>query len=933
MSSINKIAAQMRDDWNRRVRHDYRFWMSDGHKDDQSMWAAGARDFEILTQDLGGSPTKTFLELGCGVGRLLRSALDTFGRVIGVDVSDSAISKAAELLRSHPRAATDLQLVAGNGHDLHEIPTGSVDVAASFAALTSIPTPIIASYLRELHRVVKLNGILRLQVYLGQEQVVSSQDTLHLRCFRRAQFESAVKAAGFDVEWIRELVLPFQVSAAELGFEALIISLRRADRAPEESAAIAELLLPEGEAQDGTGGVNDLECWMALNYAKDLVAGGDPDRAREALEYATAFASTVTIDISDMLNQIVSGIEKLEGKSGVGATEVTVDSFWDSNGAILSARFPELWSRVQGYRSADQSRLEWKETPQGAVLWVAGSCLDHPEKPTGSADVWAKRVLQEQRSKDATNFIVYGLGAGYHLEALAALTDKNVSLVEPDPAVVVATLEKRDLRKLLTRLHTVQIGTLSSDTVDEGSELIVRPQTAALHPDGANAARSATVGKRGLTALHPSIAVLGPLMGGTLPIANYCSRAFALLGQRLRYFDVSCFAPPVNEFEKFVKDKTRQQVLWANYSEMVSQVVIEAVTEKPIDILVCMAQAPISQRALTELRKRGVITVLWFQEDYLRFTYWREFSKFYDFVFTIQEGECLNAIRQAGAGEVHYLPMACDPGIHRPVELTAEERETWGSPVSFVGAGYHNRQQMFAALAELPFKIWGTEWPECRPFDQLVQQSGRRISPEEYNKIFNGTEVNLNLHSSTERDGVDPYGDFINPRTFELASCGAFQLVDERQLLNGLFEPGKELVTFKDLTDLKEKIEYYRAHPEERQRIAEAGRQRVLREHTYQHRVRQMLNVIYSSKFDHLKSREKASPWVKMLERSKVEPELQKRCEAAFERGEEPILDGLVSDIVCGQGKLSDTEKKLLFLFHLRKQIKRMQSEEAGDKR
>jgi len=411
---------------------------------------------------------------------------------------------------------------------------------------------------------------------------------------------------------------------------------------------------------------------------------------------------------------------------------------------------------------------------------------------------------------------------------------------------------------------------------------------------------------------------------------GYTMRSLQALKQRVREWDVSGFAPSFHSIEKFFFDKTRMHGVQNVYLEMVSQVLLEAVNEKNIDVLICMAQAPVSGRVLTELRNRGVTTVLWFMEDYLRFTYWKELARYYDFVFTIQKGRCVELIKQAGAGEVHYLPMACDPGIHRPVSLTGEERTRWGSPISFVGAGYHNRQQVFASFAELPFKIWGTEWPECKPFDRMVQENGRRLLPGEYVKIFNATDININLHSSSERDGVDPSGDFVNPRTFELAAAGAFQLVDERSHLVECFEPGKEVITFKNTRELKDLIGYYLNRPNERQVIADRARARALRDHTYDQRIQDMLSVIYSSKFEHLKRREEAGGWSKLMRRAEAHPELSARCKSAFERGEEPILDGLVSDVVLGQGKLSETEQKLMFLFHVRKQMIRMKREERG---
>jgi ADP-heptose:LPS heptosyltransferase len=234
------------------------------------------------------------------------------------------------------------------------------------------------------------------------------------------------------------------------------------------------------------------------------------------------------------------------------------------------------------------------------------------------------------------------------------------------------------------------------------------------------------------------------------------------------------------------------------------------------------------------------------------------------------------------------------------------------------------------SLAGLPFKIWGTEWPECRPFDRLVQERGRRLTPEEYVKIFNATDININLHSSTEKDGVDPNGDFVNPRTFELASAGAFQLVDERLLLPEAFEAGKELVTFRNTADLKDKIAYYMQRPEERRQIALAGQKRAINEHTYVHRLRDILSSIYSSRYEQLRRRDDGGGWNRLLKRAKPHEELSKRCNDSFVRGEEATLDGLVADIVTGEGKLTETEMKLLFLHHVRSQIIRMTIEEAG---
>ncbi|RMG44893.1 MAG: methyltransferase domain-containing protein [Candidatus Dadabacteria bacterium] len=930
MGDLRSLAERMKSDWDRRVSHDYRFWMSDGHRDDKDMWQSGERDFAILTGDIKNPQNKTLLEIGCGVGRLLHAAAPRFGRVIGFDVSDVAISKARELLRDY----NNVELYAGSGYDLSPIQDSSIDVVISFAALASMPVGVAANYLCEAARILKPDGDLRLQIYLGREQEVYEDDTLHLRCFTHENFRKAAEAAGFTVNTIEELILPIQVSVKEIGLEAVIVKLRRNNSlSVADSSQVAKLLLPSGEKQarrETT--ISELEYWMALNYARDLVDRGEIEHARETLEYAISQVRDSSVDASELINYIANAVA---GERALENEKVSVkerSDYFNRNMAVIKRRFNTLYHTLEQIR-ADDADLQVGDTPEGRVLVRKGQCLDHQQKPATAAKVWAERLLSDSRFKQADKIAVYGFGSGYHLESLIKLGGKDLLVIEPDPRVLLKALAIRDLTDLLESLSGLALAERVDKDFFEGNvELAIRPQSQVGTAEILQRVKTLFYGERGFSALHPTIGVLGPVMGGTLPIGGYTLRSLLGLNQRARLFEMSAFAGGMNQLEQFVKEDFRKAALRGHYIEMLSQIVIESINEKPIDILICMAQAPVSLRALEYCRQKGIITVLWFVEDYLRFTYWKSVAAYFDFVFTIQRGECLSAIKSAGAGEVHYLPVACDPVVHTPLELSEEEKERWGSPISFVGAGYHNRQQMFASLANLPFKIWGTEWPQCKPFDRLVQEEGRRLKPEEYVKIFNATDININLHSSTERDGVDPYGDFLNPRTFELASCGAFQLCDERAYLSEVLEPGKEIITFKNRHDLQDKIRYYLERPEERREIAERAREKVLAAHTYNHRIHEMLSVIYSSKFEQLKRREKESPWTRMLERSKIDPELHERCKAAFERGEEPNLDGLVSDIVAGEGKLSETEQKLMFLFHVRKQIIRMTEERTGAK-
>jgi spore maturation protein CgeB len=929
MKSLADLGDIMRDDWNRRVQHDYRFWVSNDLAPSSVMWEEGARDFAAVTDGIRCKRTQTALEIGSGVGRMLRAASEKFGRVIGVDVSPLAIDKAKELLGS----GSNIQLVVNSGYDLSSVMDASVDFAWSFASLAHMPARVFASYLVELKRVLKADGRARLQVFIGQTLDLQEVDTLRLRAFRESNLRDALQQAGLELEAIESVELPLSELLGEMGLQPVLIKVSHAVTASNSLDTVVSALCPHGEGYlDTCDKAGDFEAWLALNYADRLFNDGDFDRARFTLEYVARYCRTSSLDIKDTLDRISAIAAKRDEQSRITDPDARVE-IYARNAVILRERFPALLERLNALSNSEVESVLVTATVDGPVLWCGQTCLDHPEKPKAAGESWARRSLNDVRFLRASHLVVLGFGAGYHVESLIARGTHRVSCVEPSLLALKRALEVRDLRSILRQIVSLEVSErCESLECGDQSEILTRPQVAILDSAFSTEVTKRFYSRRGLSTTRPKIAVLGPLQGGTLPIGQYTTSALTALGQRARGIDMSGFNKSFELVDSLIFDSSRRDVARHAYVETLSSMLLESFAEKPIDILICMAQAPISARALRELRQQGVVTVLWFVEDYLRFTYWKEMAKYYDFVFTIQKGDCIDAIRAAGAGSVHYLPTACDPRLHIPMNLSKEDREKWGSPISFVGAGYHNRQQAFASLSHYPFKIWGSEWPGCKPFDRMVQEASRRISPEEYIKIFNASDINLNLHSSSERDGIDPSGDFLNPRTFELASCEAFQLVDERALLHEAFVAGEEVVTFNSIADLRDKIDYYSSRPEERRRIARNGRERALRDHTYEKRIEEMLSVIYSREYQRLKARQDSSPWSEMIRRAESDPELQQRCQRAFERGEEPILDGLVADITTGKGDLTETEQKLLFLFHVRKQIIRMEYEGAGVK-
>ncbi|MTV49662.1 glycosyltransferase [Heliobacillus mobilis] len=150
----------------------------------------------------------------------------------------------------------------------------------------------------------------------------------------------------------------------------------------------------------------------------------------------------------------------------------------------------------------------------------------------------------------------------------------------------------------------------------------------------------------------------------------------------------------------------------------------------------------------------------------------------------------------------------------------------------------YSRQQMLTDLyyicqeLNLELKLFGFGW-ERHPV--LKECAGGLVANEEMARVYQQARIVFNPGFSAD-DAIDSYQTKL--RHFEVAGAGAFQLTNENPELSRLFQPGKEIVFFRNREELKDKINYFITHDEERYRIAKAAYQRAHGEHTMGHRLR-----------------------------------------------------------------------------------------------
>jgi spore maturation protein CgeB len=338
------------------------------------------------------------------------------------------------------------------------------------------------------------------------------------------------------------------------------------------------------------------------------------------------------------------------------------------------------------------------------------------------------------------------------------------------------------------------------------------------------------------------VAVIGPVTGGSLSIADSCVRTLRRLGHRVSFIDNRGYAPTLRAIEAEPASEQDKASARTDLFLLAAEATRHAVREARPQLALYLAQSPVVRDSdLDDVRAAGIPSVFWFVEDFRVFYYWPAAVRRFDHVWTIQRGELHDRLRAAGHPSFDYVPLACDPELHR--RYAPEELVSYAASLAFAGTGYPNRRHLLLGLRDLGLRLWGTHFSrEAALADCLAAGHDGVLPHEALARIFAASTINLNLSSSIDPATFSLPKDLVNPRTFEISGCGGFQLVDALIPVGEFFEPGRELALFASVEEARDKIRYYLAHDEERQAMAARAFRRAHAEHTYDVRLKDALD-------------------------------------------------------------------------------------------
>lgn len=251
--------------------------------------------------------------------------------------------------------------------------------------------------------------------------------------------------------------------------------------------------------------------------------------------------------------------------------------------------------------------------------------------------------------------------------------------------------------------------------------------------------------------------------------------------------------------------------------------------------LVVMKGKNLKKETIESIGKLGVKTINIFPEYISHWKSMNYFAPVYDY-FLVPCYYVLNYAKKQGFNNFYYLTFAADLPKDSPYPVI----DKYLYDVTFIGSVnndyYPERVEFLSALTDFDLHIWGNKGWLDTPLKKFYHS---RPADEEMFDIYRHSKIVVNIdYHAQPIDGV-------NIRPFEVTACGSLLVNDAVSPdIFRLFKENEEFVPFKDENDLPNKVKYYLEHEDGRLKVAKAGFERTRREHTWDDRIKQLLNII-----------------------------------------------------------------------------------------
>jgi spore maturation protein CgeB len=194
----------------------------------------------------------------------------------------------------------------------------------------------------------------------------------------------------------------------------------------------------------------------------------------------------------------------------------------------------------------------------------------------------------------------------------------------------------------------------------------------------------------------------------------------------------------------------------------------------------------------------------------------------------------MDVFRAAGVPSVSFLPQGVDPDHDRPAPAAPADLRC---DASFVGSGqYAHRHVVLRAVADVcRLQIRGPGWV---PAPAGLPIAGGPVHGRRLAEVIRGAAISLGANAQAEQDEARASA---SNRMWKVFGCGGFYLGPWVPDVDVFAADGRECAWYRSPAEAAERVRWYLSRPEERARIAAAGRAHALAHHTYAQRLALLL--------------------------------------------------------------------------------------------
>lgn len=151
-----------------------------------------------------------------------------------------------------------------------------------------------------------------------------------------------------------------------------------------------------------------------------------------------------------------------------------------------------------------------------------------------------------------------------------------------------------------------------------------------------------------------------------------------------------------------------------------------------------------------------------------------------------------------------------------------------------LGMKGHLKSQGLRKIAQL------NEMPVKAHYSEAIKQGIIRdqLYGKDMLEELSGHAISFNIHARVAGDYA------ANIRMFEATGAGSLLVTDHKQNISELFEPGEEILTYRDREECMEKLRWALDNPEKAAEIAARGKERTLKDHSVEKRVDLLMEIL-----------------------------------------------------------------------------------------